>query len=208
MPDIFVAKKKTKKPSAKLEGKQKRPILAAFVKRPKGINFETQGRKEKIVLLLRRHWVTNLPWFLLAILMLFAPIFHHVFFFLDFLPVRFQILSLIGWYLLVTAFVFQKFLSWFFNVNIVTDERIIDIDFPTLLYHHMGEAEISQIQDVSIKVGGFVQSLLNYGDVLVQTAGTKPEICFESVPQPTRVVEMINYLINKKEEKSERRRGK
>ncbi len=27
------------------------------------------------------------------------------------------------------AFAFEKFLSWYFNVNIITDERIVDVDF-------------------------------------------------------------------------------
>ena len=64
MPDIYTAPKKHKKNH-----------LSAFVVKPNNVRFETQEKKEKIVLLLRQHWFTNLSWILLAILMLFAPFF-------------------------------------------------------------------------------------------------------------------------------------
>jgi len=36
---------------------------------------------------------------------------------------------------------------------------------------------------------------LNYGDVLIQTAGTSPEITFEAIPFPDKAAEVINDLI-------------
>ncbi len=196
MPDIFVAKKKPVKTSPP----QKTNALAAFIKKPKNINFETQEKKEEIVLFLRRHWITNVPWVLVIVLMLVAPVFLRFFPLLDFLPGRFQFITLIGWYLLTTAVVFEKFLSWLFNVNIITDERIVDIDFPSLLYREISSAKIDQVQDISTKVGGFIRSLFNYGDVLIQTAGTEPEICFEAVPQPGQVAKILNQMMLEEEQ--------
>jgi len=196
MPDIFVAKKKPVKTSPP----QKTNALAAFIKKPKNINFETQEKKEEIVLFLRRHWITNVPWVLVIVLMLVAPVFLRFFPLLDFLPGRFQFITLIGWYLLTTAVVFEKFLSWLFNVNIITDERIVDIDFPSLLYREISSAKIDQVQDISTKVGGFIRSLFNYGDVLIQTAGTEPEICFEAVPRPGQVAKILNQMMLEEEQ--------
>ncbi len=103
---------------------------------------------------MRRHWITNLPGVLIVSLMLIAPAFFHFLTFLDFLPGRFQFIGIIGWYLLTVAVIFEKILSWLFNVNIITDERIVDIDFPNLLYRQISSAKTDQIQDISIKVGG------------------------------------------------------
>ena len=196
MPDIFVAEKKP----VKANPPKKTKTLAAFISRPKNINFETQEKKEKIILLLRRHWITNVPWILVIVLMLTAPIFFRFFPLLDFLPGRFQLMALIGWYLLTIAVVFEKFLSWIFNVNIITDERIVDIDFPSLLYREISSAKIDQVQDVSTKVGGFIRSLFNYGDVSIQTAGTEPEICFEAVPRPGQVAKILNQMMLEEEQ--------
>lgn len=204
MPDIFVAEKKPKKPkkpkAEKTKETKKAGVLAAFISQPRNINFETQEKEEKIVLLLRRHWVTNIPWVLLLVLMVMAPFLGRFLPFLSALPPRFRLITVLGWYLLTTAVFFEKALGWLFNVNIITDERIVDIDFPSLLYRHISSAKIDQIQDINIKVGGFIRSLFNYGDVLIQTAGTEPEICFEAVPRPGQVAKALNRLILEEEQ--------
>lgn len=205
MPDIFVASKTKKTEPAKATKPEKKAApkgvnpLAAFISRPKNIRFETQDRKEKIVLLLRRHWITNLSWIVTAVLLMIAPIFIQMADLLNFFPGRFQFITFLTWYLVLAGYVFERFLTWFFDVNIITDERIVDIDFPSILYRHISSAKIDQVQDVTIKVGGFIRSLLNYGDVSIQTAGTEPEICFEAVPRPERVSKVLYKLILEEE---------
>lgn len=206
MPDIFIARPEKEKPVKPIKKEldealaQGSRFLASFVSRPRNLHFETQEKKEKIVLLLRRHPITNLPWVLLGILMVIAPLTISRIVSLAFIPANYLFISLLVWYLLVFAYVFERFLTWFFNVNILTDERIVDIDFPSLLYREISSAKTDQIQDVSVKVGGFVRSLFNYGDVLIQTAGTIPEICFEAVPNPEQVSRILNELIYEEEQ--------
>lgn len=179
---------------------QTRNPLAAFVANPPDIRFETQERQERIILLLRRHWVTNLPWMLLMVLMIFAPLLLRFFPVLEFLPGRYQTMTVFLWYLLLIAFVFESFLSWYFNVDVVTDERIVDIDFCSLIYKEVSHCKIDQIQDVSFKMGGIVRTIFNYGDVLIQTAAEIPVFEFESVPQPALVVQKLNELILEEEQ--------
>jgi len=119
---------------------------------------------------------------------------------LNFIPSGYRLIITLAWYLLTFAFSLEKFLSWFFNVNIITDERIVDIDFPSILYKDISETKIDQIQDVSIKVGGFIRSLFNFGDVLIQTAGAVPEIHFSAVPNPEQVSKILNELILEEEQ--------
>jgi len=211
VPDIFVAKPESKKlriekQKEKLK-KELDEILAsssrffsAFIPKPRNFRFETQEKKEKIVLLLRRHPITNVPWILLTILLVIAPLFIKPFISLDFLPGNYQLILFLCWYLFTLAFVFERFLNWFFNVNILTDERVIDINFPTLLYREITEAKIDKVQDVNVKTGGYIRSLFNFGDVLIQTAGTIPEICFEAVPDPERVLRVVNQLLYEEEQ--------
>jgi len=207
MPDIYIAsdKKKEKKPEKKIQMKEilkevTTNPLAAFVANPPRLRFETQDREEKIILLLRRHIITNLSWLLLSLVLVLSPTFIFKFFPLDFLPSRFHLVVILSWYLVTFAFVFEKFLSWYFNVNIITDERIVDIDFPSILYKKISDTKIDQVQDVTVRVGGFSRSLFNYGDVLIQTAGTVPEICFEAVPNPERVSRVLDKLMFEEEQ--------
>ncbi|MGB9911510.1 MAG: PH domain-containing protein [Microgenomates group bacterium] len=209
MPDIFVTheekkinisetRKKIKEELNQLLGKSSQ-FLASFIPQPRNLRFETQEKEEKIILLLRRHPITLLPWVILVVLLLVAPFFLLKVISFEFLPENFRIVFFLSWYLFTFALAFEKFLTWFFNVNILTDERIIDINFPTLLYREISEAKLDRIQDVSVKTGGYIRSLFNFGDVTIQTAGAVPEICFEDVPNPQRVSQVINQLLYEEE---------
>lgn len=158
------------------------------------IKFDTQTVEENVILLLRRHWVTNLPWIFTAVILLFAPIILAPFPLLNFLPLNYQFMAVIIFYLLVIAFIYEQFLSWYFNIYLITDQRVIDYDFFSLLYKRVTDADLEKIQDVSVKMGGVAQVLFNYGDVVVETAGEIPDINFDKVPNPTRIQTIIHEL--------------
>ncbi len=175
-------------------------FLSSFITGPKNLRFETQDREEKIVLLLRRHPITLIPWGLLIILMIMVPYFISKVFVLTLLPANFLLISLLTWYLLTFAFAFERFLTWFFNVGILTDERVVDINFPSLLYRDISEVKTDKVQQVSTKTGGYIRSLFNFGDVLIQSAGEIPEIYFDAVPNPEQVSRIINDLMFEEEQ--------
>lgn len=181
----------------KLDGFPRRGIFSAFVTQPRNVRFENQEDQEEVLLLLRKHAITNVPWILISIILIIVPFFYHLFPFLDFLPARFFPVILIGWYLLVFAFVFENFLLWFYNIYIVTNERVIDVDFYNILYKEVADARIDKIQDVSYDQSGLVQAFFNYGNILIQTAAEKTEFVFELVPNPDKIVQVINLLLDK-----------
>lgn len=177
-------------------------LISAYIPKPKNIKFETQIVNEHISLLLRKHFITNLWWLGLGTLMLLLPLlvlyFAPLFNFGEVipLPLRLQAVALVVWYLLTFAFIFEQFLIWYFNVYIVTDRRIVDVDFFGLLYKQISEAGLDKIQDVTHRMGGVFQILFNYGDVTIQTAGTQELFEFISVPQPQKVQQAILELMH------------
>lgn len=179
----------------KLGAMPQRGIFSAFVPKPRNVHFETQEEEEKIVLLLRRHLITNIPWILITIILIAVPFFYPLFPIFHFLPKHYLPIIFLGWWLLIVAFVFENFLLWFYNIYIVTDERIIDVDFYHLLYKVISDAKIDKIQDVSYKQSGIIEALFNYGDILIQTAAEKTQFVFEKIPNPDKVVSIINLLI-------------
>jgi uncharacterized membrane protein YdbT with pleckstrin-like domain len=104
------------------------------------------------------------------------------------------------------AYVFESFISWFFNVYIVTDERIVDVDFLHLVYRQISYAKIDQIQDITSEMGGVVRTIFNYGDVLIQTAAEISEFTFEAVPVPDQVIKTLSSL--QAEEEQEKLEGR
>jgi len=222
MPDLYVSKseKKEKEASPELKKKSKEEVhqveeketkklatdleetsspVASFATKPAGVRFETQADEEEIMLLLRKHWITNVPWLFLGILLILAPLVLRWFPLLNFLPTHYQLMAVIIWYLLTVFIIFEKFLTWYFNVNIITDERIIDIDFNNLIYKEISDAKIDKVQDVTYKMGGAIRTLFHYGDVYIQTAGTEPNFEFLAVPKPEQVAKILNQLREEEE---------
>ena len=198
MPEIYVSKENEKLKTHKLPGHTHNP-LAAYCYKPDGVFFETQEQQEKVILLLRQHPITNIPWILVAIILFLAPNILGQFPLISFLPERFQTAAILLWYLVVTAYVLEKALAWFFNVYILTDERIIDVDFYDLIYRAVSDAKTSKVQDVTYKVGGVIGTIFNFGDVFIQTAGTLPNFDFLKVPNPEEVARILQELQTEEE---------
>lgn len=197
MADLYVSEgKPTKTPSGgghSAPGHSHNP-LASYCYLPDKIKFETMQDGEKVILFLRPHVVTNIPWILIATLLFLAPGVLSNFPLLSFLPDKFQVVAVLGWYLVATAFVLENFLTWFFNIYLITDERIIDIDFYNLIYREISETKIDKIQDVTFKLGGVTRAIFNYGDIYIQTAGTVPNFEFMAVPDPNEVVKILQEM--------------
>lgn len=184
---------KTEKEKKKLPGHTYN-TLASFRYFPDRVKFVNQDPEEKIILLLRKHPITNVNWILLALVLLIIPVFLPLLTIIEFLPASFQTVSVMAWYLITTAFIFEKFLSWYFHVNVITDERIIEVDFLHLVYREITDANIDQIQDVTVELGSAIRTAFNFGDVVIQTAAQIPKIKFEAVPQPDRVAKILREL--------------
>lgn len=200
MPTIFHANPPPKTPKGSTLGP-----LTCFAVKPDGIRFETQEEGETVVLFLRQHIIVNIPWIIIAIILIIAPtVLFPLFFSMTRLavtiPVGYIIVGSIFWYIATFGFILAKFLGWFFNIYIVTNERLVDIDFYYLLYKHFSQAELTKVQDISYTAGGILSTIFNYGTVLVETAGEMPNLEFEMVPYPQRVVETIRSLIEQTEQ--------
>lgn len=176
-------------------------VLHAFATMPPEVGYESLLEGEKILLLLRQHPITNFHWILLSVVMLITP-FVLLPFFPPFvlLPAAFKFVLMLFWLLFTFGFVLERFLVWFYNCFLITDERVIDIDFFSLVFKHSSYAQIDKIQDVDTQVGGVVYSLLDVGDVIVQTASEIPQFEINKVPHPSQVAKLLNELIYEEEQ--------
>lgn len=158
------------------------------------IRFEIQEKQEKVILVVRAHPLTQLFWVLNSGIILI------LLFFLNFILPDFftnpQIVFInIFIFVMVISYIWFNFLNWFFNVGIITDRRVVDIDFYSVIYREMTSAYLEKIEDMTVKSGGFFDTLFNYGNLFVQTAGTEPNIEFIQIPKPDAVKQIISELI-------------
>lgn len=191
MPDVFTSSQVSDppKPTGHSHG-----ILSAFSLYPDDVDFETRENKERIVLLLRQHPVVNLRWIITTAILLTGPTIISMFGIFNYLPTGFPLVISLSWYLVTSAYAIEGFLSWYFNVYFITEQRIIDVDFYNLIDKRVSDAEIDRIQDVSYATGGVARTMLNYGDIIIQTASEIPEFRFEGVPNPEKVTKILDDL--------------
>jgi len=225
MPDIYVAFDKLKaqdSKDAKVNGpsqpwwqeiihrvlsesgeKPGRSVAGAYCVYP-GSRFITQQQDEEIVLLLRAHPVTLLPWMLLALFMLLLPsLILSTGAFAD-VPGKFIFVARLVWYLMTLMYAFEKFLYWFYSVFIVTNERLVDIDFENLITREITYANLNHIEEPAMISRGIFRSIFHFGDVLVTTASEMPTVEGLAVPYPDKVVEIISRLSEELEKRRER----
>lgn len=173
--------------------KQSHRFLHAFCEHP-DVHFETQFDGEEVILVLRAHPITQLPWIFNALIFLILLIILNLF-----LPIFFtsrQIFVIdIFFIVFIFSYVWFNFLNWFFNVGIVTNERVVDVDFHNILYKEVSATRINKVEDITSKSAGYFGSLFNYGDIFVQTAGTEVNIEFHKVPDPASTVKILNNLM-------------
>lgn len=203
MPDVFVSPtKQTEKevpPAAKSfpEGRRHHRF-SAFSLYPKDIGFETEQKDEKIVLMLRQHPIVNIKWIFFTLLLLTGPMVLSLLGIFKLLPVGFPLIVSLAWYLVTSAYAIEGFLNWYFNVFFITTDSIIDVDFFNLIDKKISQADLEMIQDVSYSTNGVLGTMLNYGNVQVQTAAEVREFIFESVPNPDKVVKILEDLMEKR----------
>lgn len=168
--------------------------LSAFCVYPHRVEFINQAPNETVVLIVRRHVITNIGWILVAAAIAFLPYILKVLPLFSFLPSSYQMIIDLIFYLLALTVVLQGFLSWFFSVNIVTNKRVIDVDFVNLIYRKISDAELTHIEDATVTMGSVVRTLFDYSDVQIQTAAEIEEIEFEAVPHPDKVAKILSEL--------------
>lgn len=175
-------------------------IFAALAHHPHGFNFAHQDEDEEIILFTRRHFITNLPWIVIAFLALLIPLLFSSVLQLINLPL-FRLsfsaatILLCFYYLMIFGFAFYNFLDWFYNIGIVTQKRILDIDFMHLSYIDIAITQLPEIEDVVHRQKGFFASFFDYGDVIAHTVPGKENFVFERIPHPTQVVDIMSKLI-------------
>lgn len=174
-------------------------VFAAYIPKPNKLSIDVLAENEHVILVLRQHPITQIKWILVVFVMVALPIFFGSSGIFNFLPGSYQFAGVLGWYLMTLGFVVESFLKWFYHVFLITDERLIDVDFLSMLHKNISTTKIDKIEDVTAVTTGFLSSLFDYGTVTIQTAGMKQEIQFENVPHTARVTALLNDLMLEEE---------
>jgi len=173
----------------------------SFIKGPKNTFFEGEDNDEEILYILRKASITNVRWVLFSLLLLLAPAGFNSFFvfvssnYPNLLEPKIVFIFNAFWYLFTFGFVFERFINWFFNINIITNKRIVDMDFDHLLHRNITDAPLRNVEDITYTISGALQTTFNFGSVTIQTAAEQRELEFENIADPAKIQDILSDLI-------------
>jgi len=100
-------------------------------------------------------------------------------------------LTSVLWMWCIWVWLFLSFASYYLDIFIVTNERVVHIEQKNLFNRIISEVRLSRVQDITITIAGFFPTMLHYGDIRIQTAAEVSEFAFTQVARPERLKELI-----------------
>jgi hypothetical protein len=170
--------------------------LMAGANTGKSLHFPLQP-EEKVLKLCHRHWLYLYPPLVLILIEAVAPV-----------VVLAVVLSSTGGLegtgskifgaLTALWFVFwgvRAFLAWYKYANdiwVITDQRIVDSLKTSPFSLKLSTADLVSVQDMTVDQKGILQTMLNYGDVVCQTAADLQEFRLVGIPGPRELQALVD----------------
>jgi len=97
--------------------------------------------------------------------------------------------------LVIWLLYFNSLIDYYLDVWIITNERIIIMEQKGLFSRTSAELKLYRIQDVKAEIHGVLSTVLDYGEITVQTAGEEAHFEFKQIPKPYEVSRQILELV-------------
>lgn len=146
---------------------------------------------EQAIRLVRRYPVSFLGRLILAFILIALP------FFLMYPLFQWGNWGLLAFgLLLLIAFLYclRLFIVWYFNLFIITDQRVIDVFQKGFFDRTVSSVIYSRIRDVAYRTKGLFQTIFHYGTVIIEISGTKVRLEVKNIKNPKEIQEIIANL--------------
>jgi uncharacterized membrane protein YdbT with pleckstrin-like domain len=167
---------------------------------------------ESIILEVRKHWIVFVAQAIIHLLGAIAPFILFdigVKFIPNLIPAQQNLKPLLSFFYFIWlgglwASLFVAWTNYYLDVWYVTERRIIDVEQKRIFHREVSSIRFDKIQDITLEVKGIIATLLNYGDVRVQTASeNSTNFVMNTAANPERVREMVFTQHNKQSERTQ-----
>ncbi|MBU1082945.1 hypothetical protein KKE14_00675 [Patescibacteria group bacterium] len=97
-------------------------------------------------------------------------------------------------FLVVSTF-FMNWAFWFFDVWIINEEKIRDVELVRLFLYRRSEVDLRQVQDIRCEVSGPLANLFHFGNITIQSAATAGAVKLMSIYEPYKAAQKISVLV-------------
>ena len=152
-------------------------------------HFEDQFEDEEVLLVFRKHPIVmrkGLILCMLAILLGTVPALIKP-------EMSYFFGGLAAGFLLGLLLFFPSWISWFYSVFIVTNQRLIQITQKGLFNRSVVDLNLNQIQMVNYQIGGLQETLLGFGTIMMQTY--VGDLIIHNVHHPAKIQKKLLIIL-------------
>lgn len=170
------------------------------------LQLENMRPWEKIVMVVKRHWIV---FFILWIYFFLALVTSISLYVLLGFNVLTHMLNIVFW-MIFSLFLYVEWLNHELDMYVVSDNRIIWIEQISFLNRVVSECNLWQVQEVNSKTSGLFANIFNYWTLSIQTAWNKTtlqmDFCPDSMQEARKILNVVDSYRDshqsvKKEEK-------
>lgn len=164
--------------------------------RAEGLPFPLQ-EGERVLLVCHRHWVYLWPNILLMLIAALLPA-AVIALLLSAADAYEGFAARVFWVAAALWFVYwgvRVFLAWYRYHNdiwVVTNQRLIDSYKRHPFSLRIATADLVNVQDMTVEREGILRTLLDYGDIVCQTAAEQQEFRLAGIPDPRAVQALVD----------------
>ena len=97
--------------------------------------------------------------------------------------------------LFIFAVIFKIYFIYTNSFCLITNQRVINVDQRGFFDRRITETEFANIQDVTNITKGMIGTSLNFGEIVIQTAGKENKLSIKFIPDPYQVQQQITKNI-------------
>ena len=105
----------------------------------------------------------------------------------------FEIVRIVYYIFLALIFLYflAQFFKWYFSTIVLTTKRIIKTEQKGILSKKVSEVDFNDIYSVSYKISGFLATIFNYGDLVLEIKNTYNKFFIKNLPKPSFIRDII-----------------
>ncbi|MCL5008838.1 MAG: PH domain-containing protein [Patescibacteria group bacterium] len=98
---------------------------------------------------------------------------------------------LLFWTVLVLLYALNKYLLWLVNAYLVTNQRVISVEYKNLFSKTVEEVDLQSVAAISCKTQGILESLFKTGKVIITFSNASKTFVLDKIREPEDLKETI-----------------
>jgi len=162
----------------------------------RAIHFPLQAN-ERVLIVCRRHWMYLWPRTVLyALFAIVPPIVAGILLGMadqyGGLAARVFWIASAVWLIYWAVRILLNWYRYHNDIWVITNQRLIDSNRPTPFNLKLSTADLVNVQDMTVERSGILQTMLDYGDIVCQTAADQQEFRLPGIPKPREVQLLVD----------------